>query len=285
MTDFLEAVVAERKADAARAGVVARSGRARRSFVDAIRARRAAGRIALIAEVKRRSPALGALAPEADPVALARAYAESGATAISVLTEPRHWGGSVADLAAVARAVDLPVLYKDVVVDASQLREAEAAGASAVLLIAEALDDATLTMFVRTAAELGLAAFVEAHEHRAFARAVASGAPIVGVNARSLRVPPEIDRERIDALHGLARPGQLLVAESGIGSADDVAALPARVDAILVGTALMTAADPGALVRKLAEARALPERGRGAPDPAGAPEGRSPAEGGEGSSV
>ena len=255
MTDFLETVVAERKADAARAGAVTRSGRARPSLVEAIRVRRAAGRIAVIAEVKRRSPALGALAPEVDPVALARAYAGAGAAAISVLTEPRHWGGSVADLAAVARAVELPVLYKDVVVDGSQLREAEAAGASAVLLIAEALDDATLATFVRTAAELGLAAFVEAHEHRAFARAVASGAPLVGVNARNLRIPAEIDRERIDALHGLARPGQLLVAESGIASAQDVAALPARVDAILVGTALMTSPDPAAVLRQLAEVR------------------------------
>lgn len=252
MTDFLATVIAERRADAARSGAVVRSGRARPSFADAIRARRATGRIALIAEVKRRSPALGALAPDADPVALAVAYAEAGAAAISVLTEPRHWGGSVADLAAVAKAVTVPVLYKDIVVDESQLREAEAAGAAAVLLIAEALDDATLAAFVRTAVTLGLTPLVEAHEHRAFARAVASGAAVVGVNARNLRVPAEIDRERIDALHGLVRRDQLLVAESGIATAQDVEALPGRVDAVLVGTALMTAADPAALVRSLA---------------------------------
>jgi indole-3-glycerol phosphate synthase len=172
----------------------------------------------------------------------------------------------VNDLIAVAGAVDLPVLYKDVVVDEQQLREAAAAGASAVLLIAEALDDATLASFIARAAALGLDALVEAHEHGAFARAVASGATVVGVNARNLRVPAELDRERIDALHGLVRRDQLLVAESGIATVDDVAALPGRVDAILVGTALMTAADPGALVGKLAEVRALPERGRGAPD-------------------
>jgi indole-3-glycerol phosphate synthase len=258
--DFLETVIAERKADAQaarrREDAPARSGRVRPSFVDAIRAKRAAGRVAVIAEVKRRSPALGTLSVDADPVSLAFLYAQAGAAAISVLTEPRHWGGSVADLAAVAEAVDLPVLFKDIVVDEQQLREAEAAGASAVLLIAEALDDATLASFVERAAALGLAAFVEAHEHRAFARAVACGATVVGVNARNLRVPAELDRERIDALHGLVRTGQLLVAESGIGSADDVAALPARVDAILVGTALMTAADPGALLRELAEGRA-----------------------------
>jgi indole-3-glycerol phosphate synthase len=259
VTDFLETVVAERRADMRSARrhdhPPARSGAARPSFADAIRAKRAVGRIAIIAEVKRRSPALGALAADADPAAVARVYAQAGAAAISVLTEPRHWGGSVADLAAVANAVALPVLYKDIVVDERQLREAEAAGASAVLLIAEALDDATLARFVERAAALGLDALVEAHEHRAFVRAVASGATVVGVNARSLRVPTDLDRERIDALHGLVRPDQLLVAESGIGSADDVAALPARVDAVLVGTALMTAADPGALVRSLAAVR------------------------------
>jgi indole-3-glycerol phosphate synthase len=100
-----------------------------------------------------------------------------------------------------------------------------------------------------------MTAVVEAHEHQAFARAIASGAVVVGVNARNLRVPSELDRERIDALHGLARAEQLLVAESGIASVADVVALPARVDAVLVGTALMTAADPGALVRSLAAVR------------------------------
>ena len=282
MSDFLQTVAAERRADmqAARRrdDVPARSGRPRPSFADAIRAKRAAGRVAVIAELKRRSPALGALALDADPASRGLAYARAGAAAISVLTEPRHWGGSVADLVAVVEAVDLPILYKDVVVDEEQLREAASAGASAVLLIAEALDDATLASFVARAAALGLDALVEAHEHAAFARAVACGATVVGVNARSLRVPAEIDRERIDALHGLVRPEQLLVAESGLATPEDVAALPGRVDAVLVGTALMTAADPGALVRELAEARALPERGRRAPDPGGA-------EGGDGSRV
>jgi indole-3-glycerol phosphate synthase len=255
MSDFLATVVAERRADARAGGPIARSGAPRASFVGALRAARSAGRIAVIAEVKRRSPALGTLAADADPVALARSYAAAGAAAISVLTEPRHWGGSVDDLAAVARAVDVPVLYKDIVVDERQLLEAEASGASAVLLIAEALDDPTLAAFVSRASELGMTALVEAHEHRAFARAVASGAVAVGVNARNLRVPSELDRERIDALHGLAHVDQLLVAESGIATVADVLALPGRVDAVLVGTALMTAPDPGALVRSLADVR------------------------------
>jgi len=226
--DFLETVVAERRADmqAARRDdhAPSRSGESRPSFSEAIRAKRASGHVAVIAEVKRRSPALGPLATGADPASLAFVYAQSGAAAISVLTEPRHWGGSVADLVAVAQAVDLPILYKDIVVDEQQLREAQAP-------------------------------FVEAHEHRAFARAIACGATVVGVNARNLRVPAELDRERIEALHGLVRPDQLLVAESGIASAGDIAALPGRVDAVLVGSALMTAADPGALVRALAAVR------------------------------
>ena len=259
MSDFLETVMAERRADAraVRRGddAPAYSGRPRPSFADAIRAARAAGRIAVIAEVKRRSPAHGALAPHGDPASIAVIYARAGAAAISVLTEPRHWGGSVADLASVAAAVDLPILYKDVVVDEQQLREAQAAGASAVLLIAEALDDATLASFVERAEALGLAALVEAHEHRAFARAVACGATVVGVNARNLRVPAEIDRERIEALHELVRSDQLLVAESGIATVADIAALPGRVDAVLVGTALMTADDPDALLRTMAEHR------------------------------
>jgi len=211
--------------------------------------------VAVIAEVKRRSPALGELVVGADAVAVARAYAEAGATAISVLTEPRHWGGSLADLAAVAAAVRIPVLAKDIVVDERQIAEAQAAGASAVLLIAEALDDATLAAFIERATALGMAALVEAHEHRAFARAVASGATAVGVNARNLRVPAEIDPERIEALHQLARPGQLLVAESGISTPEDIASLPLRVDAVLVGTALMRAPDPSALLRSLVDVR------------------------------
>ncbi|MEP7003418.1 MAG: indole-3-glycerol-phosphate synthase [Chloroflexota bacterium] len=259
MSDFLETVIAERRADAQVARraspAAARQVPGQPSFAEAIRAKRAVGRIAVIAEIKRRSPALGDLETGGDVVALACAYAEAGAAAISVITEPRHWGGSVADLAAVAAAVRIPVLLKDVVVDEQQLTEAQAAGAAAVLLIAEALDDATLASFVKHVAALGMTALVEAHEHRAFERAVASGAAVVGVNARNLRVPAELDTERIEALHQLARPDQLLVAESGIATPGDIEALPGRVDAVLVGTALMRAADPGALVRALAAVR------------------------------
>ena len=259
MSDFLEMLIAERRADAqaprGALGYATRAGMTRPSFAAAIRAARARGRIAIIAEVKRLSPAQGPLAADADVVAVARAYEEGGAAAISVLTEPRHWGGSMDDLAAIAAAVRIPVLCKDVVVDERQLADAEAAGASAVLLIAEALDDATLAAFIERATALGMSALVEAHEHRAFARAVASGAAVVGVNARNLRAPVEIDADRIEALHQLARPGQLLVAESGIATPADIELLPARVDAVLVGTALMRAPEPGALLRSLVDVR------------------------------
>src|SRR5205814_5975694 len=151
------------------------------------------GRLAVIAEVKRRSPSAGALGETVDVGSLAAMYAAAGAAAISVLTEPRHWGGSIQDLVAVREAVDVPVLCKDVIVDEYQLVEAHAAGADAVLLIAEALDDATLHRMIERARDLRLAVLAEAHEPAAFGRAVATGTAVVGVNARNLRRPSEID--------------------------------------------------------------------------------------------
>lgn len=221
-------------------------------FRDALLASRARGRLAVIAEVKRVSPALGALDTAVDPVAQARAYAAAGASAISVLTEPRHWGGRTEDVVAIRAALpDVPILWKDVVISEAQVADAAGAGADAVLLIAEALDDVELRALMDAARRLGLEPFVEAHEPDAFARAIASGALVVGANARDLRVPAEIDRSRAATLAPLVSAGQLFVAESEIESADDARRLPARADAILVGTALMRAADPGPLLREL----------------------------------
>jgi len=280
MSDFLEQVIAERRADVAaakarvpedelvvharravRMPVFANGSSERRTlFVDegqrvrtfawALGLRR--DRIAVIAEVKRRSPALGALGEAADAAAVARGYVRAGASAISVLTEPRHWGGSMEDLVAVREAVDVPVLCKDVIVDEYQLVEAHAAGADAVLLIAEALDDATLRRMIDRARALGLGVLVEAHEPAAFGRAVASGAAVVGVNARNLRRPIEIDIGRVRQLSAFVRRDQILVAESGIASVDDARMLPARVDAVLMGTALMRADDPSPLIQSIA---------------------------------
>jgi len=267
MSDFLEQVVAERRADAEQAKrerpeqslyeealvrghkPVAQPGGD--AFTRALLAARADGRLAVIAEVKRISPALGTLRADADVRAIARRYERAGATAISVLCEPRHWGGSLADLAAVREVVGIPVLCKDVIVDERQVVEAWAMGAHAVLLIAEALDDAQLRRLADRATRLGVGVLVEGHETDAFERAVRCGARVIGVNARDLRHPREIRPERIRLLHGLARPEQILVAESGVGSLDDARTLPPRVDAVLVGTALMRSDDPSILIGQL----------------------------------
>jgi indole-3-glycerol phosphate synthase len=278
MSDFLEQVIAERRADVARERaqvpvetllIQARErataqlptgyvpGDARGGMGDAFTAalRMLHGRLGVIAEVKRRSPALGMLSADADPVTLALAYEAAGATAVSVLTEPRHWGGSLEDLVAVRAAVRIPVLCKDVIVDEYQIVQARAAGANAVLLIAEALSDDELHRFIARARTLGLGVLLEAHEPVAFGRAVAAGTLVVGVNARNLRHPTEIDVGRVRQLHTFARDGQILVAESGIESVDDARLLPARVDAVLVGTALMRSVDPMPLIQGIVGVR------------------------------
>jgi indole-3-glycerol phosphate synthase len=261
MTDFLEQVTRERRADVAAARTALPDDRIQAQaqvgpmrpfdhFRQALRDRRSS--LAVIAEVKRISPASGVLVENFDPVAQAMRYVAAGATAISVLTESRHWGGSLGDLVAVRDAVGVPLLAKDVIVDAYQIYEARAAGADAVLLIAEALDDATLRHLVSIAKRLGMSALVEAHEATAFGRAVSSGAQIVGVNARNLRKPADIDVGRIRQLHTFVHADQILVAESGITSIGDARMLPARVDAVLVGTALMRSDDPGQLIQGIA---------------------------------
>ncbi len=218
---------------------------------------RLGGAMGVIAEVKRVSPALGVLRRDVDAGGQARAYVGAGACAISVLTEPLHWGGSLDDVVAVRDAIgyDAPILCKDVVVSEIQIDQARAAGADAVLLVAEALGDDELQRFVARARSLHMGALVEAHEPDAFGRAVAAGSPTVGVNARDLRQPQRLDRERVRLLHTLVRPDQVLVAESGISSVDDVLLLPARVGAVLVGTALMRADDPAPLIASMANVR------------------------------
>jgi len=232
------------------------------AFDAALVEQRRRGRLAVIAEVKRVSPALGTLASGALDVAdqVAR-YEAGGAAAISVLTEPKFWGGSLDDLRTARATTDLPILCKDVIVDEYQIFEARAAGADAILLIAEALSDDELRRFTQVASEMSMGTLVEAHEAVAFGRAVEHGLT-VGVNARNLRRPQEIDIGRARQLHTFAKPAQILVAESGISSADDARLLPGRVDAVLVGTALMRERDPGALIAELA---AIPREPRAAP--------------------
>jgi len=263
MIDFLETVIAERRSDVARARqrvpdevMSARalaSGRQPQLFWRSLLQDRE--HIAVIAEVKRVSPAAGILREQLDPVAQARAYASAGARAISVLTEPRHWGGSLDDLRAIRASVDIPLLAKDVIVDRYQIYEARDAGADAILLIAEAFDDTQLAGLVRVAHEVGLDPLVEAHDAEAFGRAVACGAGIVGVNARNLRRPAELDIGRVRQLHTFVKRHHVLVAESGMASVEDVRMMPSRVDAVLIGTALMRADDPAPLIRAIASIR------------------------------
>jgi indole-3-glycerol phosphate synthase len=226
------------------------------AFTFALQARRAQGHLAVIAEVKRVSPALGVIEADADATTLARGYAAAGATAISVLTEPRHWGGSIADLAAVRDALPaMPLLCKDVIVHRQQIVEARAAGADAVLLIAEALTDQELRELIAHARTMNMGVLLEAHEPIAFGRAAALRTSVIGINARNLRRPTEIDIGRARQLQGFAQPGQILVAESGISTVGDARLLPARVDAVLIGTALMRASDPKPLISGIASIR------------------------------
>ena len=205
----------------------------------------------VIAEVKRRSPSKGALADIPDPAELARAYAAGGAAAISVLTEERRFGGSLADLRAVRAAVDVPLLRKDFVVDPYQVVEARAAGADLLLLIVAALDDDTLHRLHDQARELGLTVLVEVHDEAETERAVALGAELVGVNARNLKTL-EIHDDTFGRLAPLVPDDRVKVAESGIFSADDVKRFVAEgARAVLVGEALVKDGDPERAVAQM----------------------------------
>jgi indole-3-glycerol phosphate synthase len=207
--------------------------------------------ISLIAEMKRASPSRGPIRPGASVPEVARVYQEAGAAAMSVLTEPHHFGGSLDDLAAARAACDLPLLRKDFLVDEYQLLEARAAGADAVLLIAAALGQDRLAQLIAVASELGMDALVEVHDEDEVEAAVAAGAEVIGVNNRDLR-SLEVDLETSFRLLADIPAGTVVVAESGIRRRGDVARLEeAGVDAILVGEALMDAEDPVAAARAL----------------------------------
>jgi len=210
----------------------------------------------VIAEVKRRSPSKGDLADIADPAALATAYERGGAAAISVLTEQRRFGGSLADLQAVRAAVAVPVLRKDFVVEPYQLLEARAAGADLVLLIVAALPGGTLGHLYDVARELGLTALVEVHDEPEAERAVDLGATLVGVNARNLKTL-DVDPATFAKLAPLLPGDVVTVAESGISGPDDVRRHVAEgADVVLVGEALVRDGDPEAAVRAMTGVRA-----------------------------
>ena len=211
--------------------------------LDPMAAFRAPG-LAMIAEVKRASPSKGALADIVDPAALASSYAAGGASAISVLTEKRRFGGSLDDLIAVRAAVDVPVLRKDFIVTDYQLWEARAAGADLALLIVAGLDDPTLAHLHALALELGLTPLVEVHTADEVRRALAVGASLVGVNNRNLQ-NLQVDLAQFESLVGLIPDGVVRVAESGILSPADAGRVAeAGADVILVGEALVRHGDP-----------------------------------------
>lgn len=222
---------------------VERAASERAPALDARAALTRGERIKVIAEVKRASPSRGPLADIPDPAALASAYVSGGASAVSVLTEGRRFGGSLEDLEAVRAAVDVPVLRKDFIALPYQVVEARAAGADIVLLMASALDQRTLLELHALAGDLGMAALVEAHDADEVARAVDAGAELVGINARDLTTF-ELDRELFGRLVGGIPEGTIRVAESAVSSVEDVARYRAAgADVVLIGEALVTS-DP-----------------------------------------
>lgn len=211
----------------------------------------------IIAEVKRSSPSAGRLA-DPDPGEQAAAYEEAGASAISVLTEPRHFDGSLADLRIVRRRTSLPVLRKDFLVHPSQLMQTRAEGADAALLITASVSALELAALLATAKDLSLGTLVETHSQADLEVAIESGAEVIGVNARDLETL-EVDPQRaLERLRHVPND-RIAVMESGIDAREHVvAAVNAGASAILVGEALMRADDPGAKLRELLGAAPAP---------------------------
>ena len=250
MATYLDDIVAAHRAypeplvtDAALAAAPAPRG-----FAAALRA---APDLAVIAEIKRRSPSMGELNATLDPALMAKAYADGGATALSVLTDADYFGGSADDLAAARSAVELPVIRKDFTVSIADVRAARAMGADAVLLIAAVLTDSELRRCHDEATALGLDALVEIHDEPELARALAAGARVVGVNQRDLHTF-EVDHARALRMAPQIPLDVVRVAESGVRNVQDARSLrDAGYDAILVGQTVVTAGDPAETVRSL----------------------------------
>jgi indole-3-glycerol phosphate synthase len=230
----------------------------RRSALPAESILREGDTVKVIAEVKRSSPSKGALAAIADPAALALDYESGGACVISVLTERRKFGGSLDDLAAVRKAVDVPLLRKDFVVSSYQVWEARAYGADLVLLIVAVLDQEALISLTERVHSLGMTALVEVHDEEELARAVDAGARVIGVNTRNLKTL-EVDRGIFARLAPKIPTGIFRVAESGIRGPHDVLDYArSGADAVLVGESLVTGKNPRAAVADLVAAGAHP---------------------------
>jgi len=231
-------------------------GAGRRDFVAALTAGRDDRGMAVISEIKRRSPSKGDLDPTLDPVAVARDYEAGGASCLSVLTDEVFFGGSRADLIAARAACTLPVLRKDFTVGPLDVCDARIMGADAVLLIVAALGDSELAPLLGLARDLGLAPLVEVHDEAELDRALDVGADLIGVNQRDLRTF-EVDRDRALRMGERMPDGVVAVAESGIRDAADVGRLAdAGYTAVLVGESLVRSADRSAAVDGLLGARA-----------------------------
>ena len=214
--------------------------------------------VSVIAEVKRASPSRGSMAEIADPAALAAAYESGGARVISVLTEQRRFNGSLEDLDAVRKTVQVPVLRKDFVVSSYQLWEARAYGADLVLLIVAALEQSALVSLVERAESIGLVPLVEIHAEGELDRALDAGARVVGVNARDLTTL-QLDRRTVTGTLPRIPDGIVKIAESGVrGPHDLLAYAAAGADAVLVGESLVTGKDPRAAVADLVTAASHP---------------------------
>ena len=199
----------------------------------------------LIAEVKRRSPSAGLIRDPFDPVDIAASYANNGASAVSCLMDQKFFGGGEADFSAVRAAIDLPMLYKEFVVDSWQIAHAKILGASAVLLIASALSDGELESFMEEIRALGLLPLVEVHDREEMQRAIQAGADCIGINNRNLKTFATTLDTTFE-LAAMAPDGSTLISESGIKTPEDVVRLrQAGAHAILVGESLLRSPDPG----------------------------------------
>lgn len=260
MSDILQRILAAKAAEvaAARAAVAqvemerrAAAAPPPRDFAGAIRARIAAGRPAVIAEIKRASPSKGVIRADYDPAAIARGYEKGGAACLSVLTDREFFQGDAAHLRAAREACGLPVLRKDFVVEPYQVFESRAMGADCILLIAAALAPAAMATLEAIALGLGMSVLVEVHDAAELGAALKLKTPLVGINNRDLRT----FRTRLETtleLRASVPPDRILVTESGILAREDVACLRnGGVNAFLVGEAFMRAGDPGVELARL----------------------------------
>jgi len=259
MSDILERIIDVKRAEVRAAEQSApledlrleASARDLRDFVGALRAKHAAGKPAVIAEVKKASPSKGVIRADFHPADIARSYEAGGAACLSVLTDADFFQGSEAYLQQAREACSLPVLRKDFIIDPYQVYEARVIGADCILLIVAALDDERLMDLSLLAAELDLDVLAEVHDEDELLRALALPVPLVGVNNRNLRTF-ETSLETSLRLRPLVEPGRIFVTESGIHAREDVARLRAAdIDAFLVGEAFMRAPDPGNALRDL----------------------------------